>query len=343
MRDLRLFAGRAGLLLLVLLLSVLGPALPAAAGGPGGHGCKEGNLIPNCGFDTFYSHAVGQIPNGWTPFVLAGGLAWDPSPDTYWGAPSLRMWSDGGTFVAGIFTQVGGLTPGIAYYASMGWGGPTEPNAFGRRLGIDPTGGTDPNAGTVVWGPMLRGPGKVLNDSNPGYPNIDVSAVARSSTVTVFVYVDHNYSTGANQIFIDAVGLYVDSNQPAPATAAPAVAATSAPAQAAARPTARPVATRTRTATPTATAVPTATPTSTATATPTLTPTPTQTATPTQTPTSTLPPRPRATPGGPAAAVHAAPKGLLWGGLGALGGAGLLGVVLATAQRGESPRRRRER
>lgn len=309
--------------------------MPAAASGPGGHGCKEGNLIPNCGFDTFYSHAVGQIPVGWNPFVLAGALAWDPSPDTYWGAPSLRMWSDGGTFVAGIFTQVGGLTPGIAYYASMGWGGPTEPDAFGRRLGIDPTGGTDPNAGTVVWGPMLRGPGKVLNDSNPGYPNIDVSAVARSSTVTVFVYVDHNYSTGANQIFIDAVGLYVDSNQPAPT--APAAAPTSAPAQAAARPAARPAATRTRTATPTATAVPTATPTSTATATPTLTPTPTQTYTPTATPTSTLPPRPRATPGGPAAAPQAAPKGLLWGGLGALGGAGLLGALLATTQRPRRP------
>jgi hypothetical protein len=29
--------------------------------------------------------------------ALSGGLAMDPSPDTFWGAPSLRMWSDGGT------------------------------------------------------------------------------------------------------------------------------------------------------------------------------------------------------------------------------------------------------
>lgn len=329
--------------MLVLLLCLVGWARPGAASGPGGHGCNAGNLIPNCGFDTFYTHALGQIPNGWTPYVLAGSLAYDPSPDTYWGAPSLRMWSDGGTFVAGIYAQAGGLTPGVAYYASIGWGGPTAPNAFGRRLGIDPTGGVDPNAATVVWGPMLRGPGKVLNDSNPGYPNIDVSAVARASTVTVFVYVDHNYSTGANQIFLDAVGLYVDPRQPAPATAAPAVAPT-AGAQAAARPAARPAATRARTPTPTATATPTVTPTATATATPTLTPTPTQTSTPTVTPTSTLPPRPHATPGGPARPAGSGPvarQGLLWGGLGALGGSGLLGVVLVATQRKALAHRRR--
>ena len=140
----------------------------------------------------------------------------DPSPDTYWGAPSLRMWSDGGTFLAGIYTQVGGLTPGATYNASMGWGAPYpwQGDNFGRRLGIDPTGGTDPNSPNIVWGPMQRGPGKVLNDSNPGYPNIDVSAVARGSTVTVFVWVDHNYSTGQNQIFIDAVGLYQNADAP---------------------------------------------------------------------------------------------------------------------------------
>lgn len=328
--------------MLVLLLCLAIWAAPASASGPGGHGCKEGNLIPNCGFDTFYPDARGQIPNGWTPFVLSGSLAFDPSPDTFWGAPSLRMWSDGDAFVAGIWTQVGGLTPGVAYYASMGWGAPMDPmDSFGRRLGIDPTGGTDPNAPTVVWGPMLRGPGKVLNDSNPGYYNIDVSAVARSATVTVFVYVDHNYSTGQNQIFIDAVGLYVDPNQPAqpPPTAAPS-SPTPAPRAQAAAP--RPAATaRPPTATPTATASPTPTETATPTATPTptITPTPTQTPTATATPTSTLPPRPRATPV-PEANAATRPdwalgdlRGLLWGGVAALGGAGLLGLALVATRK----------
>lgn len=332
----RLIAAAGWLFMAPVLLALVAPL--TLASGPGGHGCAPGNLIPNCGFDTFYAHPLGQIPDGWTPFVLSGSLACDPSPDTFWGAPSLRMWSDGDTFVASIWTQVGGLTPGVAYYASMGWGAPTEPNAFGRRLGIDPTGGTDPNAATVVWGPMLRGPGKVLNDSNPGYYNIDVSAVARSSTVTVFVYVDHNYSTGQNQIFLDAVGLYVDPNQPAqpPPTAVPP-SPTPAPARAQAaapRPTATPVP-PTRTPTPTITPTATETATPTATPTPTITPTPTQTATPTATPTSTLPPRPTATPAPTTSGrtTQSRPQGLLWGGLGALGGSALLGLALVVTYR----------
>ncbi len=316
--------------------------LPARASGPGGHGCKEGNLVPNCNMDNFVPVAQGQAPSGWTPYVLRGSLAMDPSPDTYWGAPSVRMWSDGDTFTAGLYTQVGGLTPGATYYASMGWGGPTPPeDSWGRRLGIDPTGGTDPNSPNIVWGPMQRGPGKVLNDSNPGYPNIDVSAVARGATATVFIWVDHNYSTGANEIFIDAVGLYqsaapvvaVATATPPPApTAPPATAAPAKPKATATKrpPTATTVPSRTPTPADTATAAPTDTPSPTNT--PTVTPTATETLTPSVTPSSTLPARPRATVAPAAtqvASVTEAPaQGLLFGGIAALAAAGLLGVVM---------------
>ncbi len=321
---------RASISLLVLFCLSLTLPLPVAAQ----HGCDPGNLIPNCNFDTFYGSPPRQVPSDWVPFVLAGDLTFMQDTDTYWGAPSLRMWSNGGTFVAGIWTQVGGLQPGVAYKASIGWGAPNEPDAFGRRLGIDPTGGTDPNAPTVVWGPMHRGPGRSLNYPPPDV-NIDVSAAARNSTITVFVYVDHNYSTGDNYIFIDAVSLIVDPVQPVVVptdTPAPAmIAAAPRPTQ----PRATITPTPTETATATATATPTETPTPTPTATPTITPTPTATFTPTATPTSTLPPRPTATPGAPVqAAVASAGRGginppvLLFGGLGALGSAGLLGVVL---------------
>jgi hypothetical protein len=321
--------------------------------GPGGHGCKEGNLIPNCGMDNFVPVPQGSAPAGWTPFVISGGLAIDgPHADTYWGAPSVRLWSDGGTFVAGLFTQVGGLTPGATYYASVGWAAPDPPQGdnFGRRLGIDPTGGTDPNSPNIVWGPEWRGPGKVLNDSSPGMPNIDVSAVARSSTVSVFVKVDHNYSTGQDEFFLDALGLYqsdapvapppTNTPQPAPPSPTPAqavkAAATRVP------PTAvPPTATLPPTDTP-VTAQPTPAPTNTPapTSTPTVTATPTQTLTPSVTPSSTLPPRPRATiaPAARPAEVEvssasAPPQVLLFGGIGALAGAALLGVVVAVRRR----------
>lgn len=318
------------------------------ASGPGGHGCAPGNLIANCGMDQFVPAAQGQAPAGWTPFVISGGLAMDPAVDTYWGPPSLRMWSDGGTFVAGIFAQVGGLTPGATYRASIGWGAPTEPDAFGRRLGIDPTGGTDPNSTEIVWGPMRRGPGTVLNDSDPNNVNdpkkgnIDVTAVARATTVTVYVWVDHNYSTGQNMIFIDAVGLYQDA---APVIALPTDAPpTSAPVQAIA-PAATsthlpPTATLTQTATATLEPTATETPTPTNTPTPTMTPTPQDTPTPSVTPSSTLPPRPRATaaPEAPAQdpSTSTPPRVLLAGGLGALLGAGVLGAFMLRRQAGPS-------
>ena len=50
-----------------------------------------------------------QVPEGWAPFVLSGDLTFMQDNDTVWGAPALRMWSNGDTFVAGIYTQVGGL------------------------------------------------------------------------------------------------------------------------------------------------------------------------------------------------------------------------------------------
>jgi len=203
-------------MLLILLWLLLWFATPVVAQ----HGCDPGNLIPNCNFDSFYGNPPRQLPQDWVAFVLSGDLTFMQDIDTYWGAPSLRMWSDGGTFVAGIYTQMSGLQPGVAYKASIGWGAPNAPDAFGRRLGIDPTGGTDPNAPTVVWGPMHRGAGRFLNNPPPKL-NIDVSAVARSSTITVFVYVDHNYSTGNNYIFIDAVSLIVDPVQPSPTPVPP--------------------------------------------------------------------------------------------------------------------------
>ena len=54
---------------------------------------------------------------------------------------------------AGIYTQVQ-VNPGAGYRASVAWAAPNFPtDAWGRQLGIDPTGGTDPNGRTVIWGP----------------------------------------------------------------------------------------------------------------------------------------------------------------------------------------------
>lgn len=312
-----------------LLVSALAwSAMPAAAQ----HGCTAGNILNNCDFNNFVSTPFGSVPSGWTPFILSGGASFTEATDTYFGAPSLQIWSDGGTFKAGIYQQVSNVTPGATYKASVGWSAPNEPDAFVRKLGIDPTGGTDPNAPTVVWGPGHVGPGRFGNYSNPGDPNIDVSAVAKGPTITVFFLTDHTYSTGVNMIFVDALELTQDTSQPvvnvAPPTAAPAPATPTRPPASVQRQVAQPTAVPTATATPTATPSPTPPPTET----PTPTPSPTASPTPTATATATRPPRPTATPTlqptGLTALASEQRTLLLPVGLVALGGAAGIGGLL---------------
>ena len=224
---------------------------PALAQAP----CDPPNILWNCDFDEFSGSPPRQVPAGWTPFVLEGDLVFMQDVDTVFGAPSLRMWSDGGTFKAGIHTRVGNVQPGIAYKASLGWAAPNAPDAFGRQLGIDPTGGTDPTAPTVIWGAMHRGPGRIVNYPPGEGPNIDVSAVAQAETITLFILVDHNYSTGDNYIFLDAITMFVDPVQPTATPVPPPATAvlptpTPPPPTATLTPTATPTVTATRTQTP---------------------------------------------------------------------------------------------
>jgi hypothetical protein len=250
--------------------------------------CDPPNILWNCNFDEFTGSPPRQVPAGWTPFILQGDLVFMQDIDTVFGAPSLRMWSDGSTFKAGIHTRVGNVQPGVAYKASLGWAAPNAPSTFGRQLGIDPIGGTDPSAASVVWGPMHWGEGRIVNYPPGQGPNIDVSAVAQAETITLFILVDHNSSTGDNYIFIDSITMFVDPVQPT-ATPVPPTAVALAPTATPVPPTATATATALPTQTPTWTATPTATATETATVTPSFTPTatPTPTASPTHTPTAT--------------------------------------------------------
>ncbi len=282
--------------ILLMLLSLAAALLLASPGHvrAQGHPCDPPNVIPRavCGFDTFYGSPPRQLPNGWTPFILAGDLTYMQDSDTFWGAPALRMWSNGGTFKAGIYTQVR-VTPGAGYRAAVFWAAPNAPDTFGRQLGIDPTGGTDPTAPTVVWGRIHWGDGRILSHNPPRPVDIDVKARAQNDLITVFFLTDHNRSTGDNFIFVDAIALYPDESAPALATPTPIpptatpVPTDTPPPTATATPTQTPTPTLTPTSSPTPTTTPSPTPTFTPTATPTLTPTPTPTATPSPTPTLT--------------------------------------------------------
>lgn len=269
-----------GLLLCLLVTGSSGRPANAGARNP----CLEpGNLTQNCGFDTFADDWAGDkrylIPAGWWYFIVEGDLEYRQADDTYWGAPSLWMLSDGVPFTAGIYQQVP-VTPGVVYKTDIGWAAVSQED-FERKLGLDPTGGTDPHAPTVTWSRS--------DWTMDRWPDLTVSARATGPLMTVFVWVHHPRAHGQDWIFLDAVGLWPDPSQPAATvTLTPSL-----------TPTKRPSRVMPSPVPPTVTPTPSATATSTETPSPTPTLAPSATATRTATPTWTATPRP------PTATPHA--------------------------------------
>jgi hypothetical protein len=330
MRVLRSFASGFAFALLVMLSAISSDVVYAA----GAHGCDANDLIPNCDFNSF----TGNMPTDFSSVIMSGQVSFVPARggDSHSASgDSLRLDSSG-PYLAAIYTRVSGLQPGTSYKASLGFAsGSVNASAYGRRLGIDPTGGVDPNSPSVVWGVDYWGNGKYLNYPPPDV-NLDVSAVAQSQTVTVFVKVDHNQSIPGSVMYIDMVSLIRDPVQPPPTVVPPTPVPTAIPPTPIPPTAVLPTATPTRTFTPTSTATPTQTSTPTPTNTPTITPTPTATETPTTVPTSTLPPRPTATPGVASpqkTTTGGAHGGFLIGGLGALAGAGVLAGAIVVVRR----------
>jgi hypothetical protein len=277
------------LVVLLTLLSVQGAAAQEPCGPP--------NVVPgnSCNMENWSGDPPRALPEGWQPFVLSGDVEYARDDHSYFGGGTLRMRNSGGAFKAGILTTVA-VTPGAGYRGSVWWGAPNAPELFGRQLGLDPTGGTDPGAPTVIWGPTHFGDGRFLNYKPGEGPNIDVLARALGDRMTIFFLVDHPSSSGDNFIYIDVITLVPDeaapqvtppTATPEPPTATPTLdvsqmTPTFVPVvvQAAA---AAPIATEAPTATPAPTEPPTATPSATPSATPTDTPTPTLTPTPSPT------------------------------------------------------------
>jgi hypothetical protein len=247
--------------------------------------CEDpGNLTFNCQFDTFdYVPPYGAVASGWTAFVefAVQTPAFNSAGETPL-APAQEIFSAWLPYTAGIYQQVQ-VTRGVAYVAAIGWapyasyddqGGRNSGQFIGRKVGIDPSGGTDPASAGVVWSP------EVWDELGGVFPQLRVSAVAESQTITVFVRAHNPQSHGNDKVWFDAVTLMVDPTQPA---------ATPTPPPPSPTPTSPPPTATATLLPPTATPSPTDTPSPTATATlePTETPTPTDTPTPTSTSVST--------------------------------------------------------
>lgn len=195
-----------------------------------------------------------------------------------------KYFTFGGQHEAGLLQTVSGIQVGARLRFSVyiqtwsclpegDWNRcPTAPKSnrpapMHTRVGIDPTGGTDPWAAAVVWSPEM--------DAYDTWTLFQVEAEARTDRATVFIYSRADWTDSwfrlNNDVYVDDASLVVASPPPTP--------------------TRPPAPTNTPTATPAPTATPTPEP-----ATPTPLPTPTSTPeppTPTPepaTPTPTAPP-----------------------------------------------------
>jgi hypothetical protein len=341
----------ASLLLLTILL--LQPS-PVAGQGDFPDACLRdpNQLLQNCGFNNGL--------DGWRPFVengdvsittIDGGACHSPL------CPAAFMVSNG-AFVAGLYQQAP-ATPGTTYWANVTWlvyepAGKMD-NTVGRRVGIDPTGGTDPTSPAIVWSQDLWHTFQSCEFKI--CPELQVSAVAQNSTITVFVRIEDTWKNRRNefpsvpdaffqmeeQFWIDDVGLIPTNAVPTP-TPEPPTPTPIPPTATPVPPTPTPVAPTDTPVPPTETLTPTvqlAEASSTEAAaiaqadTPTpVPPTSTPTFTPSPAPTS-LPPTPTRTPF-PTRTATPAPlfpdvMGLVGGGAFCLGGAGLAVILVAGA------------
>ena len=206
------------LILLVLTLALAWPFPLAQAQG--------GNLLNNPGFEGFYrSYSYGsaaadlvlefRVADGWTPWYrpqAAGDPGWRyrrpeyrPASYSYNGSAAQQFFTSFGTHQAGVYQRVTGATAGQTYHfdiAAYIWSSnhqnffrSEDPGNASVRVGIDPAGGTNPYAASVVWSPF-----STFYDE---WRVLSVAATAQGRALTVFVWSQQEFPVIHNDVALD--------------------------------------------------------------------------------------------------------------------------------------------
>lgn len=245
---------------LLILLGALAAALPIGSANARLVQAQSSERLTNPGFEEPFN---GGVANGWrTWYLTPDGVNYptscretDPPTCKPYGIPvyqpaqpqdtrvpprsisgnSQKWGASYLTYIAGVYQQVGGFTPGTRLQFSaytqafncsndLGCFGPSgqfgysyEPGENNLRVGIDPAGGTDPFSSNIIWSSV----------ANPldAFTLQTVEAVAQSDKVTVFVWSAPQYSQKHIETFVDNASLVATGQGPAPTTA-PTTAAT---------------------------------------------------------------------------------------------------------------------
>ena len=222
-----------------ILLMALMPIQVAAAPPQQGE-----NLLQNPSFEGQYSpwNAIPQIqmPVSWTPWWAEASDGdpdwknhrpeWKPAEGVNYpnrvhsGERSLQWHKSYATFLAGAYQQVNVPENAPLRFSAYGqawscseWNECPDATSYdpanvGMRIGIDPTGGTNPWAPSVVWSAW----------GNPldawGYFTVD--ATAQGTVVTVFLYSNPDWPKQNQDVYYDDASLVVTGDAPPPAPAA---------------------------------------------------------------------------------------------------------------------------
>lgn len=178
-----------------------------------------------------------HIPNDWhlvtitgTPVIssarsfFAGSCAGSAHVERMEGIDSIYLRAQdletnpnpGKPFDVAFYQQTAAIT-GTAYSLSS-WmlslcGGSAVPSDcpqgyyMAKMIGIDPTGGTDPNAESVVWSENRDNFVSADSSQRIGWSNVHTSVVAQAVMMTVFARVSSPFRWHGNHAFVDALSL----------------------------------------------------------------------------------------------------------------------------------------
>ena len=201
------------------------------------------NLLQNGGFEGDYSAWNGipqiQMPAGWTPWWADNNPEvdppwknlrpeWKPAEGVHYptrvhsGARAIQWFKGYGTFFAGASQQVN--VPENAQLRFTAWGlawscadwdmcrdaSSYDPANMGMRIGIDPTGGTNPWSASIVWSGFAS--------PTNGWLPFQVDATAQGTLVTVFLYSNPDWPKENQDAYFDDASLVVLGEAPPPAT-----------------------------------------------------------------------------------------------------------------------------
>ena len=194
---------------------------------------QSANLLVNPGFEGLYSKQCCENTSQFqanTPIqqvqVAFGWTAWWIEPDAshpnqcatctpysrpefrystliHSGSSSQQYFTTDSIHEAGLYQRVSGVKPGQKLqFSTYMLAFSSKDNPWQIRVGIDPTGGTNPYSSGVVWGPSY-------GFSNGAWVVYTAEAVAQNSTVTVFTYSRPSWAYESNSMYVDDASLVV--------------------------------------------------------------------------------------------------------------------------------------